>query len=275
MNIFLGPAGIPIGAKGSAIDGIIYVRKIGLNAMEIEFVRGVNMGNETAKKAGSAARENNVNLSVHAPYYINLCNPEKKKDSEKRILDSCERALYLNANVVVFHAGFYGKLSRKESFERVAESCLGMKEHLKKQGSNVLLGIETTGKNSQFGDLQEIVDVCKAVKGCVPVIDFSHIYARNQGKLDVSEIFDTIKPLDMKHIHSHYSGIEFTSAGERRHLPISESGPDFKEIAEEILKRNISITIICESPLLEKDALLMKKILESKGYEFQKNQKGI
>lgn len=275
MNLFLGPAGIPIGATGSVIDGIVYVRKIGLNAMEVEFVHGVNMGNETAKKAGIAAKESNVRLSVHAPYYINLCNPEKKKDSEKRILDSCERAFHLNASTVVFHAGFYGKLSRKTAFDMVVESCMRMEDYLKTRGSNVLLGIETTGKKSQFGELSEIVDVCRIAKGCVPVIDFSHIYARNGGFLDVDELFGLVRKINPSHVHCHFSGIEFTPAGERRHLPIAEGGPDFQGIADGILKSRIDTTVICESPLLEKDALAMKKIFEGKGYEFPKNQKGI
>jgi deoxyribonuclease-4 len=260
MKIKLGPAGIPSNANGM-LDGIQAVHALGLEAMEVEFVRGVHMGSELALKAGELAKKLSVHLSVHAPYYINLCNPEKKDDSQKRIMLSCERARELGATIVVFHAGFYGKLAKEEALERVIKSCEEMVQQIKNSKSSVLLGLETTGKKSQFGTLEEIISLCKAVNGCVPVIDFSHIYARNNGKLNMENILTSIKPLHLNDIHCHFSGIEFSDSGERRHLPISSGKPDFRSIAKSLLNEKINATIICESPLLEKDALKMKKIL--------------
>ena len=271
MHLFLGTAGIPLGAGGSTIEGIEYVRKIGLNAMEVEFVRGVNMGPGTAKLAGEASADHGVRLSVHAPYFINLCNPDKKRASEKRITDSCERAHTLGANIVVFHAGFYGDLSRKQALEEVIDSCLRMSAWMDKRGiSGVSLGIETTGKKSQFGEVEEIVEVCRSVRACAPVIDFAHIYARQGGHMDTGIIFSSIKPLHLGHLNTHFSGIEFNASGERRHLPIGKGGPDFRSVARAVAQNMRSATVICESPLLEKDALKMKKIFESLGQEIWK-----
>lgn len=265
MKILLGPAGIPIDCKGGVLEAIKYVKKIGLQAMEVEFVRGVKMSNELAKKVGELAKNLEIKLSVHAPYFINLCNPEKAKDSMKRILDSCERAQHMHANVVVFHAGYYGNYSKEKCMEMVLSAC----EDMSKRCGDVLLGLETTGKQSQFGTLEEIIKICNKVKSCIPVIDFAHIYARNNGLLDYDKIFSQIKIF--KSLHTHFSGIEFTSKGERKHLPIEKSKLNHKEIAKSILSQKWikEIVMISESPLLEKDALTMKKYFEELGYVFE------
>lgn len=262
----LGPAGIPLGSSGGVIEGIKYVNKIGLQAMEIEFVRSIYMSNELAKRVGEVAGKEKIALSIHAPYYINLCNPEKLEASKKRIIDSCERAFHLGARIVVFHPGYYSSLSKQEAFECVLNACKEISEEIDKE---VFLGLETTGKSSQFGTLEEIIKICKKIRQCRPVIDFAHVYARNNGKIDYNKIFDEISNFDF--IHAHFSGIEFNEKGEKRHLQISGSKPDFKELARVILKRRIKeITIISESPLLEKDAIIMKKCFEGLGYNFKK-----
>jgi deoxyribonuclease-4 len=270
-KIFLGPAGVGIDCKGnSTLDGIRYVREIGLNAMEVEFVRGVRMKNSLAKECGKVAKELNVDLSVHAPYYINLSSAEraKVKASQKRILDSVERAHCMGARVVVIHPGYYGKMSKEEAYSATKEATKEIIESMKSKGfTDVYLGMETTGKHSAFGTLEEIVKLCKQLKQCVPVIDFAHMYARQGGKIDYGKIFDTIKPLKLRHIHSHFSNIEFTDKGERRHL-VLDGKPSFEPLAKEIIKRKVGITIVSESPILERDSLKMKQIFEQLGYEF-------
>lgn len=265
MKIMLGPAGIPLECKGGVIEAIKYVKKIGLQAMEVEFVQGVRMSNELATKVGNVAKENEIVLSVHAPYFINLCNPEKLKDSMKRILDSCERAKRMGAKVVVFHAGYYGKNSKEECFKMVLDAC----SEMSKRCNEVLLGLETTGKHSQFGTLEEIIKICEEVESCVPVIDFAHIYARNNGNIDYEKLFSMIKKF--KFLHTHFSGIEYTKKGERKHLPIQKSKPNHKELARAILSQKWikEIVMISESPLLEKDALVMKRYFEELGYNFE------
>lgn len=266
QNVFLGPAGIPASAKGSTIDGIRRVAELGLNAIEVEFVYGVRMGMQMAKEVGAVAKETAVRLSVHAPYYINLCSDEREKlaASKKRIMESVERAEAMAADIVVFHPGFYGKLEKAEAFDRVAAACTELADNTPK---DVKLGIETTGKSGAFGTLDEVVGVCKSMHGCVPVVDFAHIYARNVGKIDYAAVFDALKPLKLAHVHSHFSNIEYTAKGERNHL-VLDGHPAFKPLAQEILKRKLGITIVCESPVLEMDALRMKKVFESLGHGF-------
>jgi len=264
LKIYLGPAGVCVSSRErSTLGGLKRVAELGLNAMEVEFVRGVNMGLPLAKEVGALAKKLGVKLSVHAPYYVNLCSEDKikVKASERRILDSVERAHAMSADAVVFHPGYYGELSKEEAFRRVEESCKRMREWMRERKiSNVRLGLETTGKGKQFGTLDEIVEICKKVKGCTPAVDFAHIYARQGGKIDYRKVFDKVEELKLKRLHTHFSGIEFTAAGERRHLPM-DKGPDFRPLAKELRKIRFDITIISESPVLEQDSLRMKEML--------------
>jgi len=270
MKIHLGPAGIPLTAKGStSTDGIRRVAELGLDAMEIEFVRGVHMKNELAKKAGKVAKDLGVLLSIHAPYFINLCNPEKVEASKKRILDSCERAHYLGAWIVVFHPGYYGGLPKGEAFKRVLKACKEMNEFIEKKGWDVKLGLETTGKVSQFGTLEEEIEIRRKIKNCVPVVDWAHIYARNVGRIDFKDVVGKMESLHLPRYHTHFSNIEYTVKGERNHLTLGHGKPDFGELAKALLKSKIrEITLISESPVLEKDSLKMRDTLERFGYEF-------
>jgi len=279
LKIWIGTAGVPVSSKErSTVGGIKRVAELKLNAMEVEFVRGVKMSNKMAEEVGKVASELKIRLSVHAPYFINLCSLEKEKleASKKRILDSVERAHLMEADVVVFHPGYYGKLSKEEAYEKVREACEDLLDRIKEKGwGEVRLGLETTGKISQFGELEEIVRICKEVKGCHPVVDWAHIYARNGGRINFQEIFEKISALKMKHLHTHFSGMEFSpvaatgKGNERRHLNLTEGAkPDYKPLVEEILKRKIDITLISESPNLEGDALFMKEMFEKNGYQF-------
>ncbi len=250
--IRIGTAGLPSVTKNS-FDAIDWLYEHGLDAMEVEFVHGVRMSADTARKIGEKAK-GRIALSVHAPYYINLCNPEKVDASMKRIIDSAKIAEVLGANVVVIHPGFYGKLEKDECYNMVLDAF----EKMTKE-TNVNLGLELMGKVSQFGTLDEIIKISKEVKGCVPVIDFAHAYARNLGKINYEEILEKMK--SFKHIHAHFSGIRYGPKGEINHEPIGH--PNFTDLAKLLKKKHIDITLICESPLLEKDALKMKEIVNS------------
>ncbi|MFH1822035.1 MAG: TIM barrel protein [Methanobacteriota archaeon] len=276
--IYLGPAGVPITSKDSStLSGLMRVAELGLNSMEIEFVRGVAMKNEKAVEVGKLARELKIELSVHCPYFINLCSTDKTKleASKKRILDSVERSHHMGAHVAVFHPGFYGSLTPEAAYNMVKEADLDMLDRMKSMGiKGVILGHETTGKVSAFGTLDELVRLSKEVRGCEPVVDFAHLWARAAGKIDYAEIFEKLKPLNSKHLHSHFTSMEWTPAkvsgtgNERRHLPISFNEPPVEPLVEEIIKRNLDITIISESPVLEQDSLVMKKMFERLGYRF-------
>jgi len=278
LKIWLGSAGVPITSKNrSTLGGIERISELKLNTMEIEFVRGVKMSSDMATQVGDLAKKLNIRLSVHAPYYVNLCalDIEKVKASMKRIMESVERANDMHADIVVFHPAYYGKFTEREAHQKVKETCEEMRDSLKDKGiMNVILGLETTGKVNQFGTLDEIIQICREVKGCSPVIDWAHIFARNAGRIDFSEIFNKISILKLKHLHTHFSCIEFSQIGmqmrgnERYHLTLDNKKPDFEPLVKEILKRKIDITLISESPILEQDALVMKKMFERHGYRF-------
>jgi len=263
--IKLGPAG----SSGlGTLEGIKFVKEKELQAMEVEFVRGVKMRNELAKQCGKVARDLGIELSIHAPYYINLASedPKKRKDSVKRILDSCERGHHIGATNVVFHAAYYGKYLKEKVHEIVRDATVDMQDFVKKKGWEVKLAPETTGKVSQWGDLDEIIKLVKETH-CSFCVDFAHIYARNRGVIDYKKIFDKLETLKLKHLQSHFSNITYTLKGERMHLVLDHK-PPFEPLAKEILKRKINTTIISESPITWKDSLKMKRVFEKLGYKF-------
>ena len=255
--IKLGPAG----TGGDSLKGIQQIHDLGLNAVEIEFTYGVRMSNELAKKCGDIAKKLNMSLSVHAPYYINLLSEDKKKieASKKRILDSCERGNHLNAGYIVFHPGYYGKYSKEESYELVKKAVIEMMHEIRKKGWKVELAPETTGKQSQFGDLDELLRL-REETNCELCIDFAHLKAKYQGKINYKEIFEKLHKAGIKTIHAHFSGIEFTAKGEKRHIITSEH--DIKELLEWLKKSKIDCTIINESPDPVGDSLKSGRILE-------------
>lgn len=249
----------PAGTGSSSIDGLKSIAELGITAVEIEFTYGVRMSNEKAKKIGELAKKLKIELSVHGPYYINLASKEKEKisASKKRIIDSCERAHNLGAKYVVFHPAFYMGRSSEEVFEIVKKAIVEIQEVIKKKKWDVKLAPETTGKKSQFGTLDELLKLKKET-GCHLCVDFAHLKARNNGRIDYKEVFDRLDHLD--HIHSHFSGIEFTEKGERKHLFTSRN--DFLPLLKEIKKRMPDITIINESPDPVGDTLKAKKIFQ-------------
>lgn len=267
QRIWLGPAGTPSVTDGGTIEAIDDLEKLGLDAMEVQFTYGVRMGADLAEEIGRKAK-NKIHLSVHAPYYINLCSsePEKVKASKQRIIDSAIRAGSMLADVVTFHPAYYGKLGDK-AFDQVLAECSDIISSLHEKGIKVSLGLETTGRKSQFGTLEEIIEICKKQKKCVPVVDFSHLFARAGGVIDYSDIFDKLRALKLNHLHCHFSGIEFGPSGERKHL--SMGNPPFEPLAREIIKRKVNMVIISESPLLEQDSLRMKSIFEKLGHKFR------
>jgi deoxyribonuclease-4 len=266
MNIKLGPAGSP--AK-STLEGIKEVKKLSLNAMEVEFVRGVHMSIDLAKECGAEAKKLGIELSVHCPYYINLASeePQKQKESVQRILDSCERGHHLGAREIVFHPSYFGKRDKENVFQITKNRILDMMETIRKKGWDCTLSPETTGKHSALGNLEETIRLVKET-GCSFNIDFAHLYARNYGKIDYKEVLDKLQnELRPRHIQCHFSNISYTSKGERNH-EVLDHHPPFEPLAKEILSKKIDFTIISESPVTWRDSLKMKQIFEKMGYSF-------
>ena len=269
-NVYLGPAGIPqyvVKAK-STLDAVKAVRELGLNAMEVEFVQGVRMSRELAKQVGRAARDYRVRLSVHAPYFINLCSEEAEKveKSRRRLVDSLDRAYHMEAWVVVVHAAYYGKLGPERCYEKVKEEL----ERAYKEsgiGSGVYVGVEVTARNNQFGNVEEAFRLAKELPFVTPVIDWGHLYARNEGAINYGEILDLwTREFGGRHMHTHFTSVRYRNGRfVDEHEPVERDMPPFEPLAKELKTRDMTITLICESPLLEKDALLMKEILKRNG----------
>jgi len=275
MKIRLGPSGIPLSCKtGNSIDGIRKVSELGLDAMEISFTHGIHMSLETAREVGKVAKDLDVELSIHVPYFINLASETKKiiEDSKKRIIDSLERGVAMGATVVAAHAGYYGK-NKDRANQMVFEACKEITEHIEEHGWNIEFGLETMGKQKSWGTLDEIINVCKRLRHLIPYLDAAHLYALGGGQVNYKEVFDKLEVLKLNKLHSHFSGIKYSLVGigrgnEKQHVPMKMAGPDFESYAKEILKRNKDITIISESPILEIDSLAMKETFEKLGYKF-------
>jgi deoxyribonuclease-4 len=251
--IKIGPAGS--GGRGN-LEGIRKAARMKLDCMEVEFVYGVRMSVEDAREAGALARAKGITLSVHAPYYINLASAEKEKikASKQRILDSCRKAHALGARNVVFHAGFYQTKTAERTYALVKKAVIEIQATITKNKWKVQLCPETTGKPSQFGSLSELLKLMQET-GCGICVDFAHLYAREQGRVDYATI---LKELPKK-FHAHFSGIAYGRKGERRHL--NTTPKFFKPLAEALLEARWDVTLINESPRPYKDAAMMKRVI--------------
>ncbi|MEM4557864.1 MAG: TIM barrel protein, partial [Desulfurococcaceae archaeon] len=251
---WFGPAGKPITLKSADIlKAPSFLREMGLNAMEYEAVRGVNIREDKAKAFGLEARANGVKLSLHAPYFINLAGRKDVVEASiRRLNESVEAANWMNAYVVVFHPGYYKDApSRRDALRRVIENLKPVVEHrVQINARGVWLGPETTGKTSQVGELKEIIEISRSLDGVRPVVDFAHIYARSGGKYITSrdhvlEVIDTIeKELGswaLKPLHVHFSKIEYGKGGEREHHTLSEEGygPDFAIVCSVLCEHGV------------------------------------
>jgi deoxyribonuclease-4 len=266
-----GTAGVPASAKGKkgTVEGVQRIRELGLDCMEVEFVRGVRMKEELARQVGAVARENDVALSVHGPYWINLNSkePEKVEASSERILNSARIGHFFDARGVAFHPAFYTGETSKEVYPKVKKQLRELTAQLKKEKVAVALDPETTGKGSQFGSLDETLRLSKEIKGVRPCIDFSHIYARNTGQYNSYEEFAEILESTrsqlgeaaLKDLHIHLSGIEYGPKGEKNHVILKETKFDYVGVLKALKDFNVGGLLICESPILEHDALIMQK----------------
>jgi deoxyribonuclease-4 len=253
---------IRIGPAGSSglgnLKGINRVADLDLDCMEVEFTYGVRLDLKAAEEVGALAEEKGIILSVHAPYYINLASDEESKraESKKRILQACERAYALRAQNVVFHAGFYQKKTAKKTYNLIKRAIIDIQKIISRKGWIVTLCPEITGKPSQFGSLEELLQL-KNETGCGLCVDFAHLYARQQGAIDYSTLLKTLP----RTFHAHFSGIEYGNKGERKHATTSEDF--FRPLAEQLIAHKPDVTIINESPQPYEDAVMMKRVLQN------------
>ena len=270
-KLLFGTAGIPISAKGSSTEeGVEEVRNLGLGAMELEFVRSVNITKQRAPKVKKAAEKNNVALTCHAPYYINLNSLEKVKlkASIYRILKSARIANLCGAWSVCFHPGFYQKSIKEEAFERVRKSVKELSQILKKEKNDIWLRLENTSKIYQFGTFEEILKLSQEFDNVMPTIDFAHLHARSNGKYNTYKEFSGVlekieKKLGKKgleNMHIHITGIDYGEKGEKRHLNLKESDLKYRDLIKALKDFKVKGVAISESPNIEGDALLVKSI---------------
>jgi deoxyribonuclease-4 len=268
--IRIGQAGIPLSCKGRTNkDGIIYThRELDLNAIEVQFVRGLYvMSEEEARVIREYSEENDIEVHVHAPYYINLAGDEEEVDmSFEKIMKSAQMADNIGAKTVVIHPGFYGENSEKKTLKMIIKNSKKITGMIKKKKINVDIGMETMGKQKVFGSLDEVIEVCRNVKGMIPVIDLGHIHARCDGCLkerkDFEAIFEKLEPLELEHYLIHVTGVLYENGNEFYHLPIKKGDMPVAPLIDIILDNNLNVTLISESPLLEHDAVYIRLLVE-------------
>lgn len=271
-KVRFGPAGRPIGYKGKTEQVCDYINEIGLNAFEYQATYGVRVSKQAGLKLKDNAEKNDILVSMHAPYYINLCSQkdETVKKSIERLLQSAKAADWLNAYRIVFHTGFYTKYSPEEAMEKTKKAIEELLDKCDSAGlKNYTFAPETTGKKSQLGSLDELIDICQTFPNFAPTVDFAHMHARSGGSIkskdDYAKIFDKIEAeLGLSTLHSHFTKIEYTDKGERKHHILADEnyGPPLAPLLELINENGYNVTIICETPLLDIDALQMKKEFE-------------
>jgi deoxyribonuclease-4 len=254
--IRFGPSGL--GGVKEAEANLEKYHELGLKACEIAFTYGIYIKNpKDALKIRKKAEELDINLSVHAQYWINLNSKDKDKiiKSKERILNCCKIGDILGAKYIVFHPGFYGKKTKEETYENIKNAILEIQEKIKEEKLDVKLAPETMGKINVFGSVQEIKELVKDT-GCSLCVDFAHLYARNQGKNDYKELYKPFKSFN--NLHCHFSGIEYEDKGEKRHMISDKS--EIKRLLGVLPKTGKNITIINESPSPVKDSVMSLKI---------------
>lgn len=263
-RIRVGTSGIPASTpERSTANGVRQVRELGLDAMEIEFVRQVYLKEAEAREVKKAAVDNDVELSVHAPYYVNLASlkPDIQKASVKRVVHSLRIGELAGARIAAVHAGFYMGRSPEETFRIMKNAIKEVFHHYK---GPVLLGIETMGKQKSFGNIAEVIRMMNEVDRVSATVDFSHIHAYTNGGLKKEKDFENIiekfrREAKLRHFHCHLSCIEYKDGNEKRHLPLASKSPDMHLLANVLKRRKERFTVINESPFVEHDALLFSK----------------
>jgi len=276
LPLLFGTAGVPLSTKErSSESGVRRIKELQLGAMELEFVQGVRMGEEKARKVAQVAIEEKVALSCHGPYWINFNSrePEKVVASRDRLLHTARISKILGVRSVVFHPAFYHEDTPEVVLERTARELIKVREILDAEGNDVLLRPETTGKPSQLGTLQETIALAQVVPGVLPCIDISHLHARTNGRInsydEFCEVLEvTAKGLGdrwVKNAHFHVSGIEYGLKGEKKHLVLKESDLRYEELMKAFHTFGIEGIVICESPNLEEDAMLLQSTYSAIG----------
>ena len=275
MSAYFGPGGnsdaFRLAGYKSTVDAPKWVKSIGLDAYEYEAGNGLVASPKILAEIGKKAAEHNVKMSFHTPYFISLSGvvEEKRLNSINYIRQSLDAAKLLGAGTIVVHSGSAAMITRDEAMRLAGDTLVKTLSSVDTYG--IKIGLETMGKINQLGTLDDVLELCRIDSAFVPVVDFGHLNARDLGGVFVSaddylRVFDKIDRTLGAHVaenlHCHFSKIEWTNSGEKRHLTFEDNiyGPGFEPLMEVIYKNNLSPTIICESAGTQSDdALAMKK----------------
>ncbi|MCM1534006.1 MAG: TIM barrel protein [Corallococcus sp.] len=261
----------------SSVDAPEWLSLQGLTAYEYSFGKGINISDAKANQIGLKGKEFGVEISVHAPYYINLANPsdEMAEKSFAYVLDSCKKVRQFYGNRIVFHPSTVGKMTRREAVDLTIKRMRVLSELIISNGmDDCLFCPETMGKINQIGDVEEVTEFCKIADFFLPTIDFGHINARTYGSLKCEDdyeriivhIIDNLGRERANKLHIHFSKIEYSNGGEVRHLTFADTvfGPEFEPLARVLKKYGLSPIVICESDGSQADdAIEMKRIYDS------------
>jgi deoxyribonuclease-4 len=268
-----GTVGSPIKTPkkpGGSVGSIQFSQSIGLNALELGWVQAVRVSVETCAAIAQAAAENDVAVSVHAPYFINLnAGDEEWPKSRQRLMDAAHYGNLAGATDIIFHPGSYFENPPAEVLKIAIPRLGGCVDELRSAGNPVTLRPETMGKSAMLGSLEDTIEMSKAVPGVLPCIDFAHLHARpGDGTMNSYaewaaklELYgQTLGESALQRLHIHLSGIEYGPKGEKNHLPVAESDLNLRDLFRALHDFKAGGRILCESPAMEEDALYMKQV---------------
>jgi len=268
-KLLFGTAGIPLSTWPQETgEGIRRVAALGLDCMEIEFVQGVYLSESQAKAMAGIAKNNGITLSVHAPYYLNFnAHEQSKLHASQGILNKTARiAALCGAQNVVFHPGFYLGDSSEQASSSIKTSLGVVVEKLKADMINITLRPENAGKPTQYGGIDELLQLSCSLENIAPCIDFAHWHARAGENNSYGEFCGLLDDLRkglgdaiLSDMHIHVSGIEYGKSGEKKHLPITASDLQYEDLLRALKDYGVGGRVICESPNREEDALLLKE----------------
>ncbi|MBI1813205.1 TIM barrel protein [Candidatus Peregrinibacteria bacterium] len=267
-------AGCPLSTpkSGGTVEGLKRAHELGIEAMEIEWVQNVPSDPKRMEEIRRTAEDLKMSLTVHAPYYVNLNTPDPAKlaASKGRVLTSLAMSEIAGVRSVCVHAAFYLGLPPTQAYDNIRRSVADIVKQKNKLFPSVNLALETMGKPSQFGTLEEVLQISKEFD-LYPCIDPAHLHARTNGAvnsaMEWNAMFDRYVEFlgkeSLKRVHMHFSGIAYGPKGEKKHLPLQESDAKWEEFLGVLKKRKIEGVVVCESPLLEVDTLLLKNAYSS------------
>ena len=264
-----GTAGIPLNTPDrNTINGIKQVRNLGLEAMELEFVRSVNITEKKAPEVKETAKKEDVALTCHGQYFVNLNSQEQEKieASKQRIYKAAKIASLCGARSMTFHAAYYMKEDPEKVYQKVKEGMKEVLKKLKEHSHDIFVRPETTGKGTQWGDLKEIIKLSQEFDKVLPCIDFAHLHARTGKNNTLPEFREMLTQVEsglgrtaLNNMHIHMSGINYSEKGERNHLTLKDSDFNYQDLLKVWKEFKVKGVVISESPNIEQDALLMQK----------------